>query len=85
MQAIVTRYLGPTNFKGSRVKATAQAGSVTVGYDDALNSEDNHRRAAGKLMAKYGWSEHSEIVGSGELPDGRGSCYVLQPRRRYDT
>lgn len=29
-QAIVTKFLGPTNYRGSRVKATCQAGSVTI-------------------------------------------------------
>lgn len=77
MQAIVTKYLGPTNYRGSRIRASAQAGSVTIGYDDALDTEDNHRAAAKALMVKYGWDEHSRIIGSGGLPDGRGNCYVL--------
>lgn len=54
-QAIETRYLGPTNTKGGRIKATAWAGSVTVPYDHALNSEDNHRAAAMALVAKLQW------------------------------
>ena len=39
-QAIVTRYHGPGNVKGSRVKATAQAGSTITEWDD-----DARRRA----------------------------------------
>ena len=54
-QAIHTRYMGPTNTKGGRIKATAWAGSVTVPYDHALNVEDNHRAAARALRAKLGW------------------------------
>ena len=54
-QAIHTRYMGPTNTKGGRIKATAWAGSVTVPYVHALNAEDNHRAAAGALLAKLGW------------------------------
>lgn len=77
-QAITTRYIGPTNYKGSRVKAKAQAGSITIEWDDALNSEDNHTAAAKALMAKFGWDKHSVIAGSGELPDGRGTCYVMK-------
>ena len=30
MQAIEMQYLGPTNFRGARIKATAQAGSITI-------------------------------------------------------
>ena len=54
-QAIETKYLGPTNTKGGRIKATAWAGSVTMPYDHALNAEDNHRAAALLLQTKYGW------------------------------
>jgi len=54
-QAIETKYLGPTNFRSGRIKARAWSGSVTVPYDHALNTEDNHRAAALLLQAKYGW------------------------------
>lgn len=51
-QAIETRYLGPTTFKGSRIKASAWAGSKTVPYDHSLNAEENHLKAAMTLAAK---------------------------------
>jgi hypothetical protein len=54
-QAITTRYLGPGNVRGSRVKATAEAGSVTLDWDDALDSYDNHVKAAEALVAKFKW------------------------------
>jgi hypothetical protein len=54
-QAIETRYLGPTNTKGGRIKATAYSGSITVGYDHALNTEDAHKAAALALRHKMGW------------------------------
>ena len=50
--AIVTKYLGPTNTRGARVKATCDAGSVTVAWDYALNEEDNHNAAARALILK---------------------------------
>lgn len=59
MQAIQTRFLGPTNYKGSRVKAFCRAGSMSLPWDNSLNSEDNHVRAAKALASKLGWtSEH---------------------------
>jgi hypothetical protein len=70
MQAITTKYLPATNFRGSRIKATAQAGSVTVPWDDALGVEANHRQAACALMAKFGWNTHSRIIGSGATVAG---------------
>ncbi len=66
-QAIVTRYHGPANVRGSRVKATASAGSVTLTWDDALNADENHMRAARALANKYGW--HGEYHFGG-MPDG---------------
>ncbi len=77
-QAIVTKYLGPTNYRGARVKATAQAGSITHSWDHAYSVSDNHRIAANLLMMKFKWNEHYDIAGSGELPDGRGSCFVMK-------
>ena len=66
-QAIVTKYLGPTNTRGSRVKATASAGSVTIEWDDAINTEANHNRAAMLLAYKYKWA--GDYIGGG-LPNG---------------
>lgn len=54
-QAIETKYLGPTNTKGGRIKATAWAGSVTVPYDHALDVQGNHAAAALALRYKMGW------------------------------
>jgi hypothetical protein len=54
-QTIVTKYLPATNVRGSRVKATAEAGSVTLSWDDALNADGNHKRAAEVLADKFGW------------------------------
>jgi hypothetical protein len=77
MQAILPKYLGPTNTRGSRVSAQAQAGRVTIGWDDALNSDENHRAAATALLAKQGWADRS-IVG-GCLPSG-DHCWVFLPK-----
>lgn len=68
-QAIVTKFLGPTNTRGSRVKATAQAGSITLELDYARSREDNHRMAARVLANKLDWSG---VWDGGWLPDGQG-------------
>ena len=54
-QAIETRYLKPTNTKDGRIKATAWAGSVTIGYDHALDAAENHAVAQLALRHKLGW------------------------------
>lgn len=82
MQAIETRYFGPTNTRGSRIKATAAAGSVTVPVDNALNSEQNHARAAVALAQKFGWE--GRLVEGGS-PRGEGRVYVFMPARGEET
>ncbi len=53
MQAIETKYIGPTNYRGSRIKATCERGSISISYDNALNSDDAHIAAADALVAKF--------------------------------
>ncbi len=72
-QAITTKYIGPSNYRGSRVKAIAEAGSVTLHWDDALNSTDNHNAAAKALADKFKWK--GAWFGGG-LVGGRGNVYV---------
>jgi hypothetical protein len=72
-QAITTRYFGAGNVKGSRVKATAAAGSITLHWDDALNIEQNHAKAAEALARKFGWPGNYYVGG---LPDDRGYVFV---------
>ena len=79
-QAIVTKYLGPTNFRGARVKATAYAGSLTLAWDDALDVSDNHQRAADTLAKKLNWLSPGNgatytYVG-GSMPDDTGYAFV---------
>lgn len=65
MQAIRTRYHGPTNSRGSRISAQCEAGRVYVAYESALSVEENHASACKALRAKLGWnSEHyGDVVG----------------------
>ena len=73
VQAIVTKYLAPTNVKGSRIKATAAAGSLTLHLDHSLSIEDNHSKAANLLAHKFGWRGGWFMGG---MPDGNGYCFV---------
>lgn len=71
MQAIQTRYLGPTNSRGSRIKAWAAAGSVTIDYPHELSGQACHRKAAEALIKKLGWDdEHYGGLLGGQLPSG---------------
>ena len=52
-QAIITKFIGPTNTKGSRYKASCDRGSIIVESDHALNSEQNHVAAAQALVNRF--------------------------------
>ena len=68
MQAIVTKYLGPTTFKGGRISAKCNARKIIVDWDQALNPAGNHLAAAKALATSLGW-DYGEWI-AGDLPDG---------------
>jgi len=72
-QAITTKYIGPSNTRAGRIKAKAWAGSVTVEWDHALNSDANHAAAAEALANKYKWK--GTWYGGG-MPDQTGNVFV---------
>lgn len=69
-QAIQTTYRGATNTKPSSIRAVAEARSITVSWDHALDQADNHRAAAEQLAARLGWS--GRLIGGGL----RGASYA---------
>jgi hypothetical protein len=73
-QAIVTKFYGPTNSKGSRIKASAAAGTVWTSYDHSLNVDDNHKAAAEKLARKFAWDGRWV---QGGMPSSDGNVYVV--------
>jgi hypothetical protein len=68
MQAITTKFIPATNTRGSRVKASAQTGSITLDWDYRLGTEDNHKAAALALVNKFSWYYGDWI--EGHLGDG---------------
>ena len=79
MLAIETRYMGPTNNLGSRIKATADNGeSVTVGYPhDRHEGADAHSVAALALARKMGWD--GELI-AGATKDGYAFVFANSDR-----
>ena len=73
-QSIVVKYIGPTNSRGSRMKAISQAGSITISYDYSLSSDELHWKAAKALIEKLRWDEKNGYKNNewamGWLPDG---------------
>lgn len=58
-QAIRTRWIGPTNTKGSRIQASCEARTIYVECEHALNMDENHAAAARALANRleWGWSD----------------------------
>lgn len=81
---ITTKYLGPTNHRGSRITAKVRRFShvmggrdsfdrLTLPYDCGVNSFKNHAQAAMQLAARH------SLVGAwheGESDDGCGYVFV---------
>jgi hypothetical protein len=64
MKAILTRYHGPSNVKGARISASdSDKNRVVLSWDHALDSAENHARAAKTLCEKMNW--RGEMIGGG--------------------
>lgn len=91
LRAITTKWLGPTNSSGSRVRATAhkgQGGSVVHHWDYGIANnvpgvsdiEGNHIAAARKLAERLGWPGQWFMGG---LPTEDGYAFVLVTGAKY--
>ena len=75
---IVTRYFGPTNHKPGRIKATAGSGkSLTISWDHAVGTFENHAAAAAALAKRIGISGR-RIVGGGLPRAGYAFAFVAR-------
>lgn len=80
MQAIHTKYITQTGKLGSRIKATCERGSITIGYPHELHGDEVHREAARQLVARFIAEDSTRYPASnnpwarpfvtGGLPDG---------------
>jgi hypothetical protein len=66
MKAIQTKFVGPSETRGARVKAWVKGSSSTIPWDHGLEVVDNHAAAAWALAASLSWS--GRLV-EGTLPD----------------
>ena len=64
MKAIMTKYIAPTNTKGSRIKAyDCDNNSITMPYPYELSGEEVFKASAIALCDKMGWDK--ELLGGG--------------------
>lgn len=82
MQAITTKYLGPTDTKGSRIKVSSYCGSKTYSYDHSENCphdaafESFMKEVINELSTKSGVT--FKLAAKGGLPDGKGVAYIVK-------
>jgi len=76
---VLTKYLGPTNSRGSRVKATSGSGkTATVSWDSELDAHHNHAAAATSLVWKVlGIPADSIQLIGGTLPTDDGYAFAV--------
>jgi hypothetical protein len=77
MQAILTKYHGPTNTRGSRISAQCDAKLIFVPYDHAHDVFTNHLKAAKALAELLGWVG---VYRGGSLPKHLGFAWVSGPK-----
>ena len=76
MKAILTKYLGPTSRRGSRVKASDGDNAVILGWRDEWDSEGNHDAAAIALCRKLKWGGTLCRGGLRQSGQDTGNVYV---------
>ena len=75
MKAISTKYLGPTDTKGSRIKAFANdVRGITIPWNYELEEAENYRAAAEAFRDKMNWK--GDLVG-GSVKDGYVFVFTL--------
>lgn len=88
-QAIMTKCLGPTNYRGARISASASGGRIIVSWDYAENSTRNFMAAAKALAEKMNWRGQwfGGVLPSGDYVfvdgssiDGATPCFVTEQK-----
>ena len=79
MQSIATKFIGPSNTRGSRIKATSAGGqTLTIPYCHA-SGHGSHSKAALQLARKLGWT--------GTLVEGctkEGRVFVFSTGEKFE-
>lgn len=78
---IRTKYLGPTDTRGARIKAWSGETSVTIPYPYELNTEDAHVEAASKLAdILHGFDEERIEYAVARSTQDDGYCFYRVER-----
>lgn len=77
--SITTKFIAPTNHRGARIKATCQAGSVTIPYPHEVGQTEAHWEAVRELLTRKGlsWGERWAIGSQGPSASGYSFTPVM--------
>jgi hypothetical protein len=73
MKTIECKYIGPTNTKPSRIRATDGDNTLFLSIDGRWGFEDNCELAVDRFCRKLGWT--GELIG-GHTKDGMVFCFI---------
>ncbi len=77
MKAIYTKHIGPTNTKGSRIKAYTLDGlTVTIPYPYDLSRVAAHYKAVKALVLKHKLDWDIRDMRFGDAPNGYVFCFA---------
>lgn len=79
MQAISTRYHGPTGTIGSRIIAKAGGRRLVMHIDHGMSIDANHAEAAKLLRASLNWDRYGPMVGANTKENGRVFVFGKPP------
>lgn len=79
MIAIHTKYIGPSNTRGSRIKAFTSAGwTATIPYPHEFSFETAHFEAVKELVRKYRLDQWNlSDMRYGDSADGKGYVFCF--------
>ena len=76
MVAIQTKYIGPTNSRGSRIKAWTDTGfSTIISYDYGLEDEARHFKAVKAMVAEHELDWDLKEMRCGGTKNGYVFCF----------
>lgn len=84
MIAIHTKFIGPTNSRGARIKAytadsTYHKGfNVTINYPYELSGEARHFEAVKELVKKHNLAWNTDNMRYGDSADGKGYVFCFE-------
>jgi hypothetical protein len=68
-EAVITKYLAPTNTRGSRISVKGYGKRMIISWNYSLNAGDNHYQAALTLLKGYN-NDNFRLVCEESTPKG---------------